>query len=42
LRKAACPRRIPDRVEERRPFPAIDILHGLQYVTISDDSSRGV
>jgi hypothetical protein len=41
LRKAACPRRIPDRQEERRPFPAINILEGLQYVRISDDSSRG-
>jgi DNA-binding PadR family transcriptional regulator len=40
-RQAACPRRIPDRIEERRPFPAIDILEGLGYVTISDDSSRG-
>lgn len=41
LRKASCPRRIADRSEARRPFPAIDILHGLQYVTISDDSSGG-
>ena len=42
LRKAACPRRIPDRIEQRHPFPAIDILEGLNYVTISDDSSRGI
>jgi hypothetical protein len=42
VRKAACPRRIPDRIERRAPFPAIDVLHGLQYVTITDDSSRGI
>lgn len=40
-RKAACPRRIPDRHEERRRHPAIDVLEGLGYVTISDDASRG-
>lgn len=42
VRKAACPRRIPDRHEERRGYPAINILEGLDYVTISDDSSRGM
>ncbi len=42
LRKAACPRRILDRIEARRPFHAINILEGLHYVTISDDSSRGI
>lgn len=40
-RKAACPRRIEDRHEERRRYPAIDVLEGLGYVTISDDTSRG-
>lgn len=42
VRKAACPRRIPDRIEARPPFPAINILEGLQYVTISDDTSHGM
>ncbi|MBI4749632.1 MAG: hypothetical protein HY774_14180 [Acidobacteria bacterium] len=42
VRKAACPRRIPDRIEARPPFPAINILEGLQYVTISDDTSQGM
>lgn len=41
LRKAACPRRVPDRVEEMSPFPAIAILKGLGYATVSDDASRG-
>lgn len=41
LRKAACPRRIPDRHEERRRYPAIDALDGLEYVIITDDTSRG-
>ena len=41
VRKAACPRRILDRIEEYPPFPAINILEGLKYVTISDDTSRG-
>ena len=41
VRKAACPRRIPDRIEQFRPWPAINVLQGLKYATISDDSSRG-
>lgn len=41
LKQAAVPRRVPDRGEERRRYPAIDILKGLDYITISDDSSRG-
>ena len=42
VRKAACPRRIPDRIEQFRPWPAINVLEGLKYATISDDSSRGI
>jgi hypothetical protein len=42
VRKAACPRRIPDRIEARPPFPAINILEGLRFVSVSDDSSRGL
>jgi hypothetical protein len=41
LRKAACPRRILDRSEERPPFPAINLLEGLKYATITNDTSRG-
>ena len=39
--RALCPRRIPDRIEERRAYPMIDLMHGLGYVAISDDSSHG-
>lgn len=40
-RQAACPRRLPDRHEELRRFPAIAILEGLGYATVANDSSRG-
>jgi hypothetical protein len=42
LRKAGCPRKVLDRWEERRRWPAIDALDGLQYATISDYTSAGL
>jgi len=42
LRKAACPRRVIDRIEAMRPFHALSLMEGLRYVTITDDTSRGV
>jgi hypothetical protein len=42
VRKAACPRRVLDRDEQMRPFPAFALLKNLSYATVSDDTSRGV
>ncbi len=42
IKKAICPRRVPDRHEEIDRYPAIRILEGGQWVTVTDDSSRGM
>src|SRR5689334_16740985 len=42
LRKAKCPRQLPDRHEELRRYPAISILEGLGYITISDGTAHGM
>jgi hypothetical protein len=41
VRKAACPRRLPDRIEQLNRWHALSILHGLKYVTVTDDTSLG-
>lgn len=40
LLKTFCPRRVIDRHEEMRRYPAIDVLHRLKYATVTDDTSR--
>ena len=42
FRKAACPRQLPDRHEELRRYPAISILEGLGYITITDGTAYGM
>jgi hypothetical protein len=42
LRKAACPRQLPDRHEELRRYPAIRILEGLGYIKITDGTAFGI
>jgi hypothetical protein len=41
-RKARCPRQLPDRHEELRRYPAISILDGLDYITITDGTAYGM
>ncbi|HSP16297.1 MAG TPA: hypothetical protein VLV78_16235 [Thermoanaerobaculia bacterium] len=42
IKKAMCPRRVPDRYEEMQRYPAIRILQGGEWATVTNDSSRGV
>jgi len=42
FRKAACPRQLADRHEELRLYPAISILEGLGYITITDGTAYGM
>ena len=42
FRKAKCPRQLPDRHEELRRYPAISLLQGLGYITITDGTGYGM
>jgi len=41
LKRAVCPKRLPDLYREIEAYPAIAALQSLQYVTVTNDSSRG-
>lgn len=39
--QGACPREIIDRIEERRLYPLIDVLEGLEYATVTAGEAHG-